>query len=183
MKNQSDSKKYYTTSEAAKILAVSLTTVQRMVEQGFFKAFVTKGGHRRIWASSLNEYSREIGIEITVDEANSPQLCILHSSQHIQEELVKISHLPRVKLITDPLDLMGLSKQVGSFFVDVRIPWLTQSPLNLQNHIGVNAIIVAYNVAGLPKNSPWRNNPTLTVLDRDISEDFVRGFMLSASLK
>ena len=183
MKNQSDTEKYYTTSEASKILGVSVTTVQRMVEQGLLKAFVTDGGHRRIWASSLSLYSEKIGAAATHKTVDALQVCVLHSSQHIQEELVKISHLPHVTVITDPLDLMGLSKQVTCFFVDLRIPWLTQSPLNFQNHAGLNAKIVAYNVGGLPKNSPWRDNPILTVLDQDISEDFVRGFMLSASLR
>ena len=183
MNTKPDNEKYYTTAQAAKILSVSITTVQRMVENGLFKAYVTEGGHRRIWASSLSLYSKKIGAAVTDEAVDALQVCVLHSSQHIQEELVNISHLPHVTVITDPLDLMGLSKQVTCFFVDVRIPWLTKSPLNFQNHAGLNAKIVAYNAGGLPKNSPWRNNLALTALDQDISEDFVHGFMLSASLK
>ena len=181
MNTKPDNEKYYTTAQAAKILSVSITTVQRMVENGLFKAYVTEGGHRRIWASSLSLYSKKIGAAVTDEAVDALQVCVLHSSQHIQEELVKISHLPHVTVITDPLDLMGMSKLAACFFVDLRIPWLVQSPLNLQNHASANASIMAYNAAGLAKTSPWRKNPNLTLLEQDISENFVRGYMLSTA--
>ena len=59
--SKSDVEKYYTTTQAAKILGISIATVQRMVEKGLVKAFVTEGGHRRIWASSLSSYAQERG--------------------------------------------------------------------------------------------------------------------------
>ena len=46
---------YLSTRQSAKILQVSLGTVQKMVEVGELIAWKTYGGHRRILASSLEK--------------------------------------------------------------------------------------------------------------------------------
>lgn len=55
MKNQ-NTKEYYTTIEAAKLLGVSVRTVQLWVESGALDAWKTAGGHRRIVAKSVQEH-------------------------------------------------------------------------------------------------------------------------------
>ena len=49
-------KTYYTTIQTAKLLGVSVRTVQLWVENGSLDAWKTAGGHRRIVASSVDEY-------------------------------------------------------------------------------------------------------------------------------
>jgi len=49
-------KTYYTTIETAKLLGVSVRTVQLWVENGSLEAWKTAGGHRRIVASSVDDY-------------------------------------------------------------------------------------------------------------------------------
>jgi excisionase family DNA binding protein len=44
---------YFSTSQAAKLLGVSLGTVQNMVEEGVLDAWKTSGGHRRIRRESV----------------------------------------------------------------------------------------------------------------------------------
>lgn len=178
MANKSDTEKYYTTKEAADILGLSIGTVQRLVERGLVKAFVTQGGHRRIWASSLNLYSIERGGSALETFNEDTQIYILHSSQHIHKELVKIEARSGVKVITNPLDLIGLSNQIFGVFVDVRIPWLESSPLQFQSRMNLSANIVAYNTHELPTDSPWRHDPQVTLLDGDISADLVEGYLL-----
>ena len=46
---------YLSTRQSAKVLQVSLGTVQKMVELGELLAWKTRGGHRRILASSLEQ--------------------------------------------------------------------------------------------------------------------------------
>lgn len=46
---------YLSTRQSAKVLNVSLGTVQKMVELGELIAWKTRGGHRRILASSLQQ--------------------------------------------------------------------------------------------------------------------------------
>lgn len=50
---------YCTTREAAKILGVSLRTVQLWVESGELKAWKTDGGHRRLPLSAVNALVRQ----------------------------------------------------------------------------------------------------------------------------
>jgi excisionase family DNA binding protein len=48
-----------TTREAAKLLGVSLRTIQQWVEQGALRAYRTVGGHRRVARASVQEMLRE----------------------------------------------------------------------------------------------------------------------------
>ena len=49
---------YLSTRQAADLLNVSVSTVQKMVEAGQLQAWKTKGGHRRILASALSGIAR-----------------------------------------------------------------------------------------------------------------------------
>lgn len=55
MKTITPEMEYLSTRQSAKILQVSLGTVQKMVELGELLAWKTRGGHRRILASSLEQ--------------------------------------------------------------------------------------------------------------------------------
>lgn len=53
-----------TTSEAARRLGVSNTTIQLMVERGELKAWRTRGGHRRISLESVDSVERRRGASL-----------------------------------------------------------------------------------------------------------------------
>jgi len=55
-----DPNAFCSTREAAKILGISLTTAQVMVEKGQLKAWKTSGGHRRISLADVYEKARNI---------------------------------------------------------------------------------------------------------------------------
>ena len=55
MKSITPETEYLSTRQSAKVLQVSLGTVQKMVELGELIAWKTRGGHRRILASSLEQ--------------------------------------------------------------------------------------------------------------------------------
>ena len=55
MKTVTPDMEYLSTRQSAKILQVSLGTVQKMVELGELIAWKTRGGHRRILSSSLEQ--------------------------------------------------------------------------------------------------------------------------------
>lgn len=59
MNNQVGKDIYCTTREAAKMLSVSLRTVQLWTESGVLKAWKTDGGHRRLPLSSVHELVRD----------------------------------------------------------------------------------------------------------------------------
>lgn len=64
---------FYSTREAAVKLGLSLGTVQKMVETGALSAWKTSGGHRRVLASSLNDYmrSRQSGLKVVPTQSLS----------------------------------------------------------------------------------------------------------------
>ena len=59
MINMESNREYFTTIEAAKLLGVSVRTVQLWVESGSLAAWKTAGGHRRIRKESVTEKLRE----------------------------------------------------------------------------------------------------------------------------
>lgn len=71
-----DEREVCTTSEAARLLEVSNTTVQIMVERGDLRAWRTRGGHRRISLESLHalKSQRTVGARAGGD---SPLLTVL----------------------------------------------------------------------------------------------------------
>jgi len=59
-------KEFLSTRQVAEMVSLSLGTVQKMVDEGEFKFFITRGGHRRILASSVKSYlikrKKEMGV-------------------------------------------------------------------------------------------------------------------------
>ena len=178
MKNHPIHPNYFSTSQAAKMLGLSVGTIQRMVENGVFKAFVTQGGHRRILSSSLTQYCKQQGFSGPQATPEKPLICILHDSAHVPPALGQLGQWDHVKLITHPLDLMGIHQHVGTFFIDARIPWLHNAPLHLQDTLMQNAHIVVYNSALLPSDSPLHLAQKINLFEGDISTDLVYGYML-----
>jgi excisionase family DNA binding protein len=182
MKNTQSPSPYVSTSQAAKMLGLSVGTVQRMVQKGVFKAFITQGGHRRILTSSLNEYFKAQGFAQPETPPESTLACILHDSEHMTEPLSTLGQWEHVQLMTHPLDLMGIEQDVGVFFIDARIPWLHADPLHLhlQSPRMQNAQIVIYNSLQLPPDSPLTSNRHIQLFEQDISTDLVYGYLLCA---
>lgn len=65
-----EEQEFYSTREAAVKLGLSLGTVQKMVERGTLNAWKTSGGHRRVLASSLDDYmrSRQSGVQLSSNQ-------------------------------------------------------------------------------------------------------------------
>lgn len=61
-----DSTEVFTTQKAAKMLGMSVTTVQQLVEQGVIEAWKTSGGHRRIPLSAIHSYKATQGLTDSV---------------------------------------------------------------------------------------------------------------------
>ena len=69
---------YCGTSYAAKLLGLSVATVQSLVEKGEIEAWKTLGGHRRIALKSINAYLTKAGppsAKVSVDSGS--RLCVL----------------------------------------------------------------------------------------------------------
>jgi excisionase family DNA binding protein len=181
MKATQNNQNYISTSQAARMLGLSVGTVQRMVENGAFKAFITHGGHRRILSSSLHDYCQQHGLSpnLPARMEKRPQVCILHDVEHMSPAIQRLGELSCVTVMTHPLDLMDIGQDLAVLFVDARIAWLQASPVHLQNARLQDAHIVLYNSDGLPSNSPFLEARHLQLFPGDISTDLVEGYLLS----
>lgn len=68
---------YCSTSQAAKMLGVSLGTVQNMVEEGVLDAWKTSGGHRRIKRESVQALLARRGSAQAMPMSSEPSLSVL----------------------------------------------------------------------------------------------------------
>ena len=82
-----DHQEFYGTQEAARILGVSVRTVQLWVEKGILKAWKTAGGHRRISRESIDQLlrSRQGKSRISAgDEAEQLNILIIEDEATVQ---------------------------------------------------------------------------------------------------
>ena len=180
MKATQNHQNYISTSQAARMLGLSVGTVQRMVQNGAFKAFVTHGGHRRILSSSLDDYCKQHGLSPNLPARldTLPQVCILHDVEHMSPAIQRLGGLSCVTVMTHPLDLMDIGQDLAVLFVDARIAWLHASPVHLHNARLQDAHIVLYNSESLPSSSPLHEVRHLQLFPGDISTDLVDGYLL-----
>ena len=100
---------YCGTSYAAKLLGLSVATVQSLVEKGEIDAWKTLGGHRRIALESINAYLAKAG----------PQSA---------KVIVDTSTRLRVLVVEDDLDTMELYKcNFESWGLPVDCTWMTSA--------------------------------------------------------
>ncbi|WP_197711851.1 helix-turn-helix domain-containing protein [Polynucleobacter necessarius] len=123
---------YLSTRQSAKVLQVSLGAVQKMVELGKLIAWKTRGGHRRILASSLEQQlqKRKRAMRQKTTQ-NCVAIGIFRRSENSEEPLKSIVdwHLEvEMEVAVDSLE--GLMKAVSItpdvIFLDALIPPVEQ---------------------------------------------------------
>jgi excisionase family DNA binding protein len=132
MKTITPDMEYLSTRQSAKILQVSLGTVQKMVELGELIAWKTRGGHRRILASSLEQ---QLQRRKRAMRQKSSQNCIamgifrrVENSQDLLESIQDWQLKVEMEVAIDSLE--GLMKAVSIapdvIFLDALIPPVEQ---------------------------------------------------------
>ena len=132
MKSITPEMEYLSTRQSAKVLQVSLGTVQKMVELGELIAWKTRGGHRRILASSLEQ---QLQRRKRAMRQKTTQHCIavgiFRRSENGQELLDSIGDWQlKVEMEVSVDTLEGLMKAVSLapdlIFLDALIPPVEQ---------------------------------------------------------
>lgn len=73
-----------TTQQAAKILGISVTTVQQLVEAGVIEAWKTRGGHRRIPFAAVQAYKAIPAATPRPARKNGPPLILVVEDNELQ---------------------------------------------------------------------------------------------------
>ncbi len=108
-------------------------------------------------------------------------ICILHASDQITSTLTQLSQWSEVKVITQPLDLMGIQRPISALFIDARIAWVHDAPMHLQETTARDAHIIIYNSSAMPPGSALRNASHVSQVPSDISPDLVFGYLLGTT--
>lgn len=120
---------YYSTSQAAKLLGLSLGTVQQMVEDGVLEAWKTSGGHRRILRESVLAHLARRGGQPAPRNVLPAVHVLIAEDDLILQELYRRSldawDLPlRVEIVGNGFDgLVAVGRQVPDvLIVDLMLP-------------------------------------------------------------
>lgn len=121
---------YCSTTEAARLLGLSVGTVQSMVEDGRLTAWKTSGGHRRIAMASVQQLLAVQTSLASLPSADALTIYVVEDDSTLllaYEKMLKRWQIPmRLKLFDNGLDaLLQLGQQAPHLLIlDLEIPFL-----------------------------------------------------------
>lgn len=170
---------YYSTSQTAQMLGLSVGTIQRMVEAGHLQAYTTQGGHRRILAASVRHYCQQHGVPGVSLLPASQGACVLHPADAPLAPAEAWAQLPQVQQISHPLDLAGLGEELSVFFIDARVGWLDWPDWHRPSGLLPQSRFVVYHSEVLSPEQQSAVAQQAQLLVGDITPELVRGYLLA----
>lgn len=81
---------FLSTAEAARMLGLSTTLVQTLVDQGELKGWKTRGGHRRISLESIQDYqsASRSSMGISLKSSVKPRVTVVVESAQLMDQLM-----------------------------------------------------------------------------------------------
>lgn len=181
-------KQYISTTDAAKMLGVSIGTVQQMVEANKLEAWKTAGGHRRITLESVNRVLNQDG-SVLNDTGNRLLVYLVEDDSTLlkgYEKLLQQFNLPLdIRTFDNGLDAMF---QIGVRFPDVllldlELPFVDGyellNRLDSHNSLSQKHIIV---ISGLPAEEVKQKLArfsSVSVLSKPPAPAFLEGYLRS----
>jgi excisionase family DNA binding protein len=179
---------YCGTSYAAKVLRVSVGTIQNLVESNGLKAWKTQGGHRRISLKSIQDYQVAHNLEVSPWQASGAKLRALVVEDDEKTRLMYQDYFDRWAL---PLDVVMYASAMEALLdMPAMQPQVLLTDLNMPNMDGfefiktlrdhklfMNLPIIA--ITGLSKEiiaSKGGLPPEVQLLVKPIDMDWLRGF-------
>jgi len=177
-----------TTSEAARRLGVSSTTVQVMVERGELMAWRTRGGHRRISVASVDAIRRQRGALGERFRSDPTTLCVLVVEAGSQTgtcaELIKGWEWPiSVLTAVDGLEAMLMIERYRPSVVilDLTTPGLNGPALvrKVRDHPEFDAVHLVAMLAegGAQPMQDLRSLPGVVIFSKPMSTERLQGFV------
>lgn len=169
---------YLSTAKVARLLGLSIGTVQNLVARGELQAVFTRGGHRRIFASSLNEYRRQRGYR---EQIHGDMICIMQEANDLDPVLLNERDPDVIELMTHPFDLLRVHRKIDVLFIDARNSWLQVTPPELMDGLQKKCPVYIYNSDMLPKDSGYAQIDASHLIPKPISAHFISGFLTGRS--
>jgi excisionase family DNA binding protein len=179
--NSENSSAYVGTSYAAKMLNLSVGTVQKLVTDGRLEAYLTEGGHRRISYESVLQYSQKKNIPIGVAGIKSTRplgavsICVLFTEKGITPQLAEIVKDGTFQVVSDPMKLIRKTGEDTHIFIDARIEWMNWLHMERSSD---DVHYVVYNSGVLSGATHKHLASIASLIDADISIEMLRGYRL-----
>ena len=180
---------YCGTSYAAKLLGVSVGTVQGLVEKNDLKAWKTQGGHRRISMQSIQEYQRrhnlspasliqgEDKLRVLVVEDDEPTRVMLQTN--FDQWGLPLDAIMYASAMEALLDMPTLQPQV--LLTDLRMPNVDgfEFVRTLSEHTIFNSLAVVVITGMTPDEIASKGGlpDGVQFLQKPIDMDWLRGFL------
>jgi excisionase family DNA binding protein len=184
-----------TTQEAAAILGISVTSVQKLVEGGEIAAWKTPGGHRRIPRESVLAYKTMAGGSLRAEKSPAPRASLLVVEDEELQRAVFATQFNKWKL---PIDVTFCSTgyealiEIGVrppdiLFLDIAMKGIDgyevmETVLNRPSLRDVNIAIVS---GVLPEELDARGGvpPGVAFFPKPVRYDELRGFVTACCMR
>lgn len=171
---------YLSTAQVARQLGLSVGTVQKLVDSGDLVGIRTKGGHRRIYASSFESHQEKNGY---MQNFHHKKIGIFLYDTDIESQMLNEQFGPLACLMTHPLELMAINEPIHALFIDAKSSWLSTLPQKMMNDLNRKYRVYMYNADSLADDSPWRYFKDLKLISKPISMDLIEGFCIGSGLE
>jgi excisionase family DNA binding protein len=169
-------KEYMSTADAARALGLSIASVHKIVSTGDLAAVRTKGGHRRIFITSIEEYQNTHGYHRPTGSAN--MICIMHEGSNLDPMLTQAYDSKIVRMMSHPLDLIGMEKAIDVLFIDANNQWLQTTPAALIDGLRKTYMVFIYNSNKLPIGSHFHEMNPAYLIPKAINYQFISGYLV-----
>lgn len=170
---------YLSTAKVARLLGLSIGTVQNLVTRGELQAVLTRGGHRRIFSNSVHNYRRQRGyIE---QQPHGHTICIMQEAGDLDPAIMNQHGSQDIQLASHPFDLLGLQKKIDVLFIDARNSWLQTTPLELMAGLQKKYQVYIYNSDCLPTGSEYSQIYASHLIPQPLSVQFIFGYLTGRS--
>ena len=181
---------YCSTTQAAKLLGISVGTVQQLVENGTLQAWKTAGGHRRILLTSVETLlsTKDTETQVnTIPNQKPLSLYIVEDDPLLLKSYQKLIEKTQLPVICEPFD-NGLDAmlKIGSnfpdvLFLDLEVPFIDGfEMLKRLQKISVNKSKHILVITGLTDSEILVNNAqqhNITLLKKPVNPAFIEGYL------
>lgn len=181
---------YCSTTQAAKLLGISVGTVQQLVENGTLQAWKTAGGHRRILLTSVETLlsTKDTETQVnTIPNQKPLSLYIVEDDPLLLKSYQKLIEKTQLPVICEPFD-NGLDAmlKIGSnfpdvLFLDLEVPFIDGfEMLKRLQKISVNKSKHILVITGLTDSEILVSNAqqhNITLLKKPVNPAFIEGYL------
>ncbi len=174
---------YISTSATADLLGFSTATVQKMVDSGIFRHYLTSGKHRRVHREDVIKYCHQVLKKDTevVQRTFGKMSLVVVSQKSLSDACSQALKELDVdwQCVTNPLDLVELKGQEHHLFWDGMDSWaslvlLAENQTSRHKH-------VVFNARSFDAEQKQKLLTLAQIFEQDLSPGLIHGYVLGAA--